>query len=79
MKTVIIEGENGDLAIVSHNGKDLAVMDQAERIEYWQNQGAKAVFNAAWEMIRTYCRKNGVDPRMDRAVEFYSKNLSDMQ
>lgn len=79
MKTVVIEGENGDFTIVSHDGNSLGRMTKAERIAYWQRQGEKEIFNAAWELIHRYCAQNGLESRIDRSVEFYSKDLSDMR
>lgn len=77
MKTLVIEGENGDFTIVSHDGNSLVEMDKSERIEYWQRRGSKAILDAAWEIMLKYCRQNGIDPRIDRTVEFRSKKLSD--
>lgn len=45
-------------------------------IEFWQRQGAQAIFNAALEMIMDYLlvRHGHVDkPRLQRTVESFGK------
>ena len=76
MKTLFKEDENGDFTMLP-DGKNIAEMDPVARIEYWQQQGERAIFDAAWKMIDCYCRENGIDPHIDRKAEFHSKNLSD--
>ena len=76
MKTHIIEGPDGDFMITSH-GQNLADMEEADRIEYWQKLGDQAIFKAALEMIGSYCLENGIDPKIDRNLEHHSKTLSE--
>lgn len=79
MKTLVIEGGNGDFTIISHNGINLAGMNKTQRIEYWQGQGTHAILDAAWLMIQSYCAQTGTNPRIDRTFEFHSKTLADKQ
>lgn len=77
MKTIVIEGGNGNFTIISHEGTNLARMSPSARIDYWQRQGQKAIFRAAFQMIELQCRQSGIDCRIDRTVEFHSRDLAD--
>lgn len=60
MKTLVIEGENGDFTMMRH-GKNIRDMDRSFDIEFWQRQGDAAIFRAAWEMVEFYLRSKGVN------------------
>ncbi len=69
MKTVVIEGENGDFTMMRH-GKNIKDMDRSFDIEFWQRQGPEAIFDAAFELIHLYYQENGIcDTRIQRTVE----------
>lgn len=76
MKTLVIEGENGD-SMVSDDGRNISGMDDAERIKYWQELGSEAIFKRAFELINDYCRVHEIDPHIDRTIGFHSKILSE--
>jgi hypothetical protein len=45
-------------------------------IRFWQTQGAKAIFDAAWKMVLdSLMLRSGdaVEPRLQRTVEHYGK------
>jgi len=76
MKTVVIEGENGDFTMMRH-GKNINDMDRSFDIEFWQRQGDRAIVNAAWELVEFYLRQKGVnDTRLQRTVEHFQRERS---
>jgi hypothetical protein len=73
MKTVIIEGENGDFTMMRH-GKNIKDMDRSFDIEFWQRQGTEAIFDAAFELIHLYYEEHGIrDTRIQRTVEHFQR------
>lgn len=55
-------------------GKNIAEMDKSFDIEYWQRQGDKAIFQAAWEMVEFYLRDRKIDEyRLQRTVEIFQR------
>ncbi len=73
MKTLVIEGENGDFTMMRH-GKNIKDMDRSFDIEFWQRQGDAAIFNAAWELVEFYLREKGIDDsRLQRTVEHFQR------
>lgn len=55
-------------------GKNVAEMDKSFDIEYWQKQGDKAIFQAAWELVEFYLRdKNINESRLQRTVENFQR------
>lgn len=57
--------------------KNLAEMDKSFDIEYWQRQGDRAIFQAAWELVEFYMRDNGIyEPRLQRTVENFQRTRS---
>ncbi|MGB7069706.1 MAG: hypothetical protein WBD22_09450 [Pyrinomonadaceae bacterium] len=74
MKTVVIEGENGDFTMMRH-GKNIKEMDRSFDIEFWQRQGDAAIFDAAFELIQVYCEEYGIrDARIQRTVEHFQRS-----
>ena len=50
--------------------------DRSFDIKFWQNAGDKAIFEAAWEMLKDYCLIRGKDAaelRIQRTVETFRK------
>ncbi len=73
MKTLTIDGENGDFTMMRH-GTDIKDMDRSFDIEFWQRQGDAAIFNAAWELVEFYLRSRGVhDHRLQRDIECFQR------
>ena len=73
MKTVVIEGENGDFTMMRH-GKNIKDMDRSFDIEFWQRQGTSAIIDAAYELINLYNQENGTrDTRIQRTVEHFQR------
>lgn len=60
MKTLTIEGEDGEFTMMRH-GKNIKDMDRSFDIEFWQRQGDAAIFNAAWELVEFYLRSKGIN------------------
>jgi len=55
-------------------GKNIAEMDKSFDIEYWQRQGDKAIFQAAWEMVEFYLRDRKInESRLQRTVENFQR------
>ena len=55
-------------------GRNIAEMDKSFDIEYWQNQGDKAIFQAAWEMVEFYLRDRKIyESRLQRTVENFQR------
>ncbi len=76
MKTVVIEGKNGDFTMMRH-GKNIKDMDRSFDIEFWQRQGVAAIIDAAFELIHLYCQENGIrDTRIQRTVEHFQRTRS---
>lgn len=54
-------------------------MEDADRsfdLEYWQRQGAAAIFRAAWELAELYHRDRGMttdELRLQRSVESFQR------
>lgn len=68
MKTVVIEGENGQFTMMRH-GKNIKDMDRSFDIEFWQRQGDAAIFNAAWELVEHYLRQHNIhESRLQRDI-----------
>jgi len=73
MKTLVIEGENGDFTMMRH-GKNIKDMDRSFDLEFWQRQGTAAIFDAAFELIHLYYQENGIrDTRIQRTVEHFQR------
>lgn len=76
MKTLTIEGENGDFTMMRH-GKNIKDMDRSFDIEFWQRQGTDAIIDAAFELINLYYQENGIrDTRIQRTVEHFQRTRS---
>ena len=55
-------------------GKNLAEMDKSFDIEFWQRQGDRAIFQAAWEMVELYLREKNInESRLQRTVENFQR------
>ena len=68
MKTIVIEGENGDFTMMRH-GTNIKDMDRSFDIEFWQRQGDAAIFNAAWELVEFYLRVRNInESRLQRDI-----------
>ncbi len=75
MGSLTKETPDGGFVMMRH-GKNLAEMDRAFDIEYWQRQGDKAIFDAAWELVEFYLRQKGAAPdeyRLQRSVEHFQR------
>jgi hypothetical protein len=73
MKTLVIEGENGDFTMMRH-GKNIKEMDRSFDFEFWQRQGTAAIIDAALELIHLYYQENGIrDTRIQRTVEHFQR------
>lgn len=60
-------------------GKKLSDMDRSFDIEFWQRQGDRAIFEAAWEMVEFYLRERGAAPdeyRLQRTIEYFQRTRS---
>ena len=58
------------------SGKKLSDMDRSFDIEFWQRQGDRAIFEAAWEMVIEAHQMKGGNPddlKMDKSVERFVK------
>lgn len=56
------------------HGKNIAEMDKSFDIRYWQEQGDRAIFQAAWELVEFYLRdKNINESRLQRTVENFQR------
>ena len=74
MKTVVIEGENGDFTMMRH-GKNIKDMDRSFDMEFWQRQGDAAIFRAAWELVEFYLRQNGIhESRLQRDIVHFQRS-----
>ena len=63
---------DSDKTTMMRFGSNIADLDKSFDIEYWQRQGAAAIFNAAWEIIEFYLREKGInDSRLQRTVEHF--------
>ncbi|MDQ6787567.1 MAG: hypothetical protein M3033_12240 [Acidobacteriota bacterium] len=55
-------------------GKNLAEMDKSFDIEFWQRQGDRAIFQAAWELVEFYLRDRKIyESRLQRTVENFQR------
>lgn len=73
MKTLVIEGENGDFTMMRH-GKNIKEMDRSFDFEFWQRQGTAAIIDAALELMHLYYQENGIrDTRIQRTVEHFQR------
>jgi len=55
-------------------GRNLAEMDKSFDIEFWQRQGDRAIFQAAWEMVEFYLREKNInESRLQRTVENFQR------
>ncbi len=55
-------------------GRNLAEMDKSFDIEFWQRQGDRAIFRAAWEMVEFYLREKNInESRLQRTVENFQR------
>lgn len=78
MTTELTEIKDGQLTMMRF-GKDLADMDRSFDIEFWQRQGDKAIFDAAWELVEFYLRDRGATPdeyRLQRTIENFQRTRS---
>ena len=76
MKIKSTENKSSQLTMMRF-GKNLAEMDKSFDIEFWQRQGDRAIFQAAWEMIEFYMRdKNINESRLQRTVENFQRTRS---
>ena len=51
-------------------------MDRSFDIEYWQRQGSRAIFEAAWDMVIDAEKRKGRtagELRLDRTVEHFQR------
>ena len=71
----IESGENdSEQLTMMRFGKNLAEMDKSFDIEFWQRQGDKAIFQAAWEMVEFYLRDRKInESRLQRTVENFQR------
>lgn len=73
MKIESSENNAGQLTMMRF-GKNIAEMDKSFDIEYWQRQGDKAIFQAAWEMVEFYLRDRKInESRLQRTVENFQR------
>lgn len=73
MKIESAEKKADQISMMRH-GKNIAEMDKSFDIEYWQKQGDKAIFQAAWELVEFYLRdKNINESRLQRTVENFQR------
>jgi len=73
MKTEPTENSSGQPTMMRF-GKNIAEMDKSFDIEYWQRQGDKAIFQAAWEMVEFYLRDRKInESRLQRTVENFQR------
>ena len=77
MKTIVIDGENGDLIIARHGRTNLMKMERSSRIEYWQRQSGSAIIDAALKLISDHCRRNGIPMSIDKTFQRYGKRIED--
>ena len=76
MKTLVIEGENGDFTMMRH-GKNIKDMDRSFDIEFWQRQSDAARFNAAWELVEFYLRQQNInESRLQRDIVNFQRTRS---
>jgi hypothetical protein len=73
-------GENESAArrrdFVMERFGDLKDADRSFDIEFWQRQGAEAIFDAAWELAEFYHLDRGMRPdelRLQRSVEHFER------
>ena len=73
MKIEPTENNAGQLTMMRF-GKNIAEMDKSFDIEYWQRQGDRAIFQAAWEMVEFYLRDRKInESRLQRTVENFQR------
>jgi hypothetical protein len=73
MKTKTDEKKSGQFTMM-RAGKNLAEMDKSFDLEYWQRQGDRAIFRAAWELVEFYLRDKGINERrLQRTVENFQR------
>ena len=75
MKTEITQSNSEPITMMRF-GKKLSEMDRSFDIEFWQRQGDKAIFEAAWEMVKFYMRDRGMASdgfRLQRTVENFQR------
>ena len=76
MKIESTEDKTGRLTMMRF-GKNLAEMDKSFDLEYWQRQGDRAIFQAAWELVEFYLRdRNVYESRLQRTVENFQRARS---
>jgi hypothetical protein len=76
MKTLSIEGENGDFTMMRH-GRNIKDMDRSFDIEFWQRQGDAAIFNAAWELVEFYLQERKInESRLQRDIVYLQRKRS---
>jgi len=65
--------DSGQLTMMRF-GRNLAEMDKSFDIEFWQRQGDRAIFQAAWEMVEFYLREKNInESRLQRTVENFQR------
>jgi hypothetical protein len=67
-------GEHADFVMERFGAIEDA--DRSFDIAYWQRQGDAAIFRAAWELVESYHRSQGMDPdelRLQRSVESFRR------
>ena len=73
MKTLVIEGENGDFTMMRF-GTNIKDMDRSFDIEFWQRQGDAAILNAAWELVEFYLRERKInESRLQRDIVHFQR------
>ncbi len=73
MKIESTENHSGQITMMRF-GRNLAEMDKSFDIEFWQRQGDRAIFRAAWEMVEFYLREKNInESRLQRTVENFQR------
>ena len=73
MKIESTDKDSGQLTMMRF-GRNLAEMDKSFDIEFWQRQGDRAIFQAAWEMVEFYLREKNInESRLQRTVENFQR------
>jgi hypothetical protein len=65
-----------EMSFVMERTGRLEDLDRSFDIEFWQRQGAAAIFSAAWELVELYYRRLGQDShalRLQRTVENFQR------
>lgn len=79
MKTEQTQSNDSERFTMMRFGKNLSDMDRTFDIEFWQQQGDRNIFEAAWEMVEFYLRDRGVAPdeyRLQRTIEHFQRTRS---